>query len=547
MTVSSDTPQQLPDEVTCDVLLVGYGPVGMTCAALLAHYGLNVVVVERFPSLYGLPRAGHLDGETMRVYQRLGIAEQLELVGQSLPEAQFVSADGEVLGNVQTGESGSGWKADYMVYQPDLEDIISARAVQLGVEVFMGVSAEAIEQDTDGVRTTVRPSADQDAKPVTVHSAYVIGADGANSFVRSTLGIERLDLGFEAMPQLVVDFEFYDQDKEFPKLNKLTWLGDPDRPQLSGRYAGERISRVEISAKPGESAEQLENEEAVWKFIAPWDMTPGTGKLIRSAVYEFESTLAAQWRDGRVFLVGDAAHTMPPVLGQGMLAGVRDAENLAWKLAAVLAGEADERILDTYQSERAPHVKAIIEMAMEVGSMVLAVDPEQARRRDEMLRSSGGVSQPPFPHLGAGIVRPPEPHGVHGRPGLQARVATSTRAGLLDDFLGSGRQWRLISRHAVPDDLFTPRQKRFLESLNISYAHIHRGRTDDAAYFYDIDAEYHTWYLRTGRRAYIERPDRYVFGAVATIEELPALVDELAASLTAHGWLAGVTSKEQAR
>lgn len=169
----------LPENVSCDVLVVGYGPVGMTCAALLAHYGLDVVAVERHASFYGLPRAGHLDSETMRIFQRLGIAESVELVAQTVRGVQIVTPEWEVLGNVETGQSGSGWKSDLLAYQPDLEDIISARGEKLGVRLLMGTTAEAVQQDIDGVSTVARSSRDQDGSPRTIWSRYVIGADGA--------------------------------------------------------------------------------------------------------------------------------------------------------------------------------------------------------------------------------------------------------------------------------------------------------------------------------------------------------------------------------
>ncbi|MGH3503942.1 MAG: FAD-dependent monooxygenase, partial [Nocardioidaceae bacterium] len=229
-----------------------------------------------------------------------------------------------------------------------------------------------------------------------------------------------------------------------------------------------------------------------------------------------------------------AAHTMPPFMGQGMLAGVRDAENLAWKLAAVIAGDATDSILNTYESERAPHAKAITEASMAVASMALVTDPDQVRARDETLRA-GSMPQPQFPRLGHGILRPPGSSGVEGRPGPQARVAAGTRVDLLDNHFDNDVSWRLVCRHAIPDGLFTARQQRLLDSLNMQYAHIHRGMTEDEAYLWDIDAVYDDWYRSTGVKAYIERPDRYIFGAVTTMDELPALIDELATVLAANG------------
>lgn len=539
----------LLDDVSCDVLVVGYGPVGMTCAALLAHYGLDVAAIERHARFYDLPRAGHLDSEAMRIFQRLGIAESVELVAQPVQGVQIVTPEWEVLGNVEVGQAGSGWKADQLAYQPDLEDIISARGEELGVRLFMASAAEAIQQDVDGVQTVVRSSKHLGGAAHTIRSRYVIGADGAGSFVRDAIGAQRRNLGFTAMPHLVVDFEYDDQDQDIPALDQAYFVADPQRPHEVGRYGGRRNSRLEFAAKPGETRQYLEQEETVWQLLAPWGMTPERGKIIRSAVYDFESSLVAPWRVGQVFVAGDAAHTMPPFMGQGMLAGLRDAENLAWKLAAVTGGNATDSILDTYETERSPHAKAITESSMAVASMALVTEPEQVQARNEMLRA-GSMPQPQFPRLGQGIVRPAgtgeadDSVGVEGRPGPQARVAAGNRVDLLDNHFDKQASWRLVSRHAIPDDLLTAHQG-LLGSLNMHYAHIHRGMTEEEAYLWDIDAAYDAWYRRTGVKAYIERPDHYIFGAVATMDELPALLDELATVLAANGWLAAqnATSK----
>ena len=529
----------LPERMSCDVLVVGYGPVGMTCAALLADYGLDVVVVERHQQRYQLHRAGHLDGEIMRVFQRLGVAEAIELCAQPLVSMQLMTPQGEVLSSVESGRSGSGWKADYLAHQPDYEPPIDTRGRQLGVRVFMGVTAGSLTQDDDQVRTVVHESDEASARQCTIESRYVIGADGANSFVRSAIGAERLDLGFEAVPHLVVDLNWNDPDCDLPQLPAAAQVLDTHRPQLAGRWGGRRGARWEFAAREGETLEFLESEETAWKLLGGWGIGPEHGKITRHTVYTFESSISDPWRVGRVFLMGDAAHTMPPFMGQGMLSGIRDAENLAWKLSAVVAGDAGAALLDTYRSEREPHVRAFIELSCALGSTILTTDPEQAQARDAMLRS-GQAPRPAAPRLGSVIVRSPEAPGAvdapgaDGRPSLQGRVALDTHVDRLDNHFPR-RGWRIVSRHSVPRDLFDERQRRLLDSLDMQFAHISRGASGDAS-FYDIDAEYDRWYTETGRKAFLERPDHYVFGTAQTLDDLPALVDELAAALAAHDW-----------
>jgi len=275
---------------------------------------------------------------------------------------------------------------------------------------------------------------------------------------------------------------------------------------LAGRWNGSSWSRWEFAARDGETHEFLESDTTCWKLLADWGITPGNGTITRRAVYSFESTIAARWRRGRALLLGDAAHTMPPFMGQGMLSGIRDATNLSWKLAAVLSGHAEQRLLDTYEIERRPHVRGLIDMSIAVGETVLVTDPEQARLRDEKLRG-GQLPRPPlFPCLVAGLVRAPDaPDALDvaegdERPALQARVALDGTVDRLDEhFARPG--WRIVTRHRLPDNLFDAAQRRLLSMLGVEIAHVTRGRADGA--LLDIDGEYDLWFRRTGRKAFL--------------------------------------------
>ena len=529
--------EHLPARMTCDVAIVGYGPVGMILGTLLAERGRSVIVVERWPTRYDLPRAGHFDSETMRTFQNMGFAESIELIARPMLQWHMVTADMELLTTIKLGESGSGWKESYLTYQPEFEKIFDARARQLGVRVFMDTTATKLEQDDHGARLFVQSSSRPAAQPSVIHAAFILGADGAGSFVRSEIGIERMDLGFKANDQLVIDFEHNDPDRDLPQLPEVYQVLDPRRPLLAGRWSGDRWSRFEFHAKEGESREYLESAATCWKLLAKWGIYPGDGKITRHSVYSFQSKLASKWRVGRVLLIGDAAHTMPPFMGQGLCSGIRDSVNLYWKLDAVLSGKADLALLDTYESEREPHARGITEMSNAVGNLVLMSDPEQARQRDEMLRAGHAPRAPIFPRLGPGIVRSSDALASHpsdGRPSRQARAALHQRVDRLDQFMK--QSWKIISRHPVPQSLFDQQQQDLLAALDIDFAHVSRGAN---AQYADIDGEYDLWYRETGRKAFLLRPDNYIFGSVRTIEELPGMLDELAEILSAHGWKHG--------
>ena len=238
----------LPARMSCDVVIVGYGPVGMIQAALLAQRGLKVIVVERFPTRYALGRAGHFDGETFRTFQQLGIAADMELLVRPMLQWQLVNAAMEVLATIKLGESGAGWKDSYLSYQPEFEIVFDAKVRELGVRIFMGLNAVGIEQDADGAHLTVRTSDESLGIPLSgkhrgeacvIDASFILGADGAKSFVRDAIGVERRDLGFKANDQLVIDFEHNDPDRDLPSLPEVFQILDIDRPRLAGRWSGD--------------------------------------------------------------------------------------------------------------------------------------------------------------------------------------------------------------------------------------------------------------------------------------------------------------------
>lgn len=472
-----------------DVVVVGLGPVGAMQALLLARAGLRTLVVDKDTTVYPLPRAAHFDHEIMRLFQQVGIAGDVALHARPAPAYEFRSATGEVLTRLDLPPlAPCGWAAGYMFHQPGLENALRARLAEHPLaEVRLGQRFVGLEQDGLGVTATL----DGSDGIQTVRGRYLVGCDGAASPVRAAIGAELDDYGFDE-PWLVVDAVTPDAAR-LPSINLQ--VCDPARPTTCV-LMGPGRHRWEFMLLPGETAAEVLNDSFVLPLIEAWDCGPV--EIERKAVYRFHGLVARQWRKDRVLLAGDAAHQMPPFAGQGMCSGLRDAANLAWKLAAVLSGQADEALLDSYQPEREAHVRTYIELAIGMGRVVCTLDTEMAARRDEAMLAQRAAGHAPLPPAapapmassailagaaGAGTLFP---QPIAGPPEAPSR---------LDDVLGEG-PW-LISRApgAQPDAIGL-----------------------DEARLAPFSGELAVWLDRHGAEAVLVRPDRYVFGAGAAAD-----------------------------
>lgn len=377
-----------------DILIIGYGPVSQALALMLSRQGRSVAVCERWKTRYPLPRAVCLDHELYRVLAANGMGPMLPGITQRGPLYQWFNAGWwELLVIDWSADSISGGPEVNFVHQPTLEQALDrAVAEQPSVETRLGWEAVKIEQDADLAYATLRHV--ETGAEQRVSARYLVGCDGANSIVRAAIGGGQEDRGFEA-DWLVIDVLLKDgvtiETLGIPAAGQYC---NPVRPTTivpAGVRDGRVFRRWEFMRLPGESNADLEREETVWALLAPW-AGPDDVELVRHKVYNFRSLIAERWRDRRLLLAGDAAHVMPPFMGQGMCSGMRDAWNLAWKLALVLDGTADDRLLDTYQAERMPHVGRITDMAIFLGKIICIPDAPAAAARDRAFL--GGTCRP---------------------------------------------------------------------------------------------------------------------------------------------------------
>ncbi|MFF8731640.1 bifunctional 3-(3-hydroxy-phenyl)propionate/3-hydroxycinnamic acid hydroxylase [Streptomyces sp. NPDC015171] len=520
-----------------DVAVIGYGPVGQVLAILLARHGWRVTVVERWSQPYPMPRAVGFDDEAARILAAAGIGPFLDKFGENSRDYAWRNAAGETLLHMESAEHGHcGWPQATAIYQPGLEATLIDRGTDFpDLRVVRG--QEVVELDDRGDLVEVI-SEDADEQEHTFTARYVVGCDGANSFVRESMESSLTDLGF-FYDWLICDVVLREPRDFSP--NNLQ-ICDPRRPRTAVS-AGPGHRRFEFMRLPGENIEELRRDETLWRMLEMFSVRPDNATLERHAVYTFQARWAGEWRKGRLLIAGDAAHLMPPFAGQGMCSGFRDVANLSWKLDLLLRGLADDSVLDTYTVERRAHVQNAITTSVKLGKVICVTDPVAAADRDAIMlaaRNREGTGALPMSTaipLTEGLLRCAEdgtPLPPAGTLLPQARVAGPDGAGLLDDIVGLG--FVLLAADSPADLLDGPR-RAFLDALGTRYAQVlpadEESRVPGPGAVVDIEDRYLPYLAEHGATAVLVRPDFTVFGAAHGPEALGALVDDLARRLGA--------------
>ena len=486
-----------------DVAVVGFGPVGATLAGLLGRRGLRVAVLDREADIYPLPRAAHIDHQSLRIFQELGLLHDLlpEMIRNS--GLDFVTARRELLLRIPSDQpSVSGLPLSMYFHQPSVDRALRDAASRLpSVTAELRRTVTEIVPERDHVRvvhgaTGFGPRGErwvESEERRTTTASWVVGCDGARSFVRGACDIEQEDLDFHEK-WVVVDLVM---DRAVPSLpDHALAVCDPARPMTVIPMPAPRY-RFELMLMPGEEPAAMSAPDMVLGTLLREWVPQGAARIERSAIYDFFGLVTRPWRRGRVLVAGDAAHLMPPFLGQGMNSGLRDAANLAWKLDLVCRGVAPESLLDTYEAERRPHVRTIVAAAVGFGRIICETDATRAAARDRRLLEDG-LSPTDRARFG---LPPLAPGALVGEGGgaLFPQEPGFAPGGGLDDLVGPRF---LVAARSLPD-------------LGDSAAWW-RGRGALVATLAQLDghgALVEEWLARRDASVVVVRPDRYVLSA----------------------------------
>ncbi|MBN3751495.1 bifunctional 3-(3-hydroxy-phenyl)propionate/3-hydroxycinnamic acid hydroxylase [Paraburkholderia sp. Tr-20389] len=366
-----------PNTITTDVAIIGAGPVGLMIGNILGLQGVRVVIVEKLDQIIDYPRAIGLDDEALRVFQSVGLVD--ELLPHTTPNHWMrFTLNGQCFASIEPRTDEFGWPRRNAFIQP-LADGILYRGLQRfdHVQTLLGQTVASFAQDDGGVTIEV---ADASGEKKSIRAAWMVGADGGNSFVRRAL-----DVPFEGRTKpnqwIVIDV------RNDPIGSPHVYLHcDAKRPYVSAALP-HGIRRFEFMVMPGETEDELSKPENMAALMRNVVAEPDKVDYIRKRVYTHNARLASTFRMKRVLLAGDAAHIMPVWQGQGYNSGIRDASNLGWKLAMVVKGQARDALLDTYTMERRAHARSMIHLSEVAGDIFAPTSRFGMKVRDTFVRT----------------------------------------------------------------------------------------------------------------------------------------------------------------
>lgn len=532
-----------PAEQIYDVAIVGYGPAGVTAANMAGRLGLKTVVVERDPDVFPHQRAITVDAEAMRIFRNLGLYDEVTARMHRGVVVSFAGLNGKpFLQALPIPTDHCGEAQVNFFHQPWMEGSLREGVQRWPtVELRYGWEFRSIIQDPDGVTLDIADVATD--RTDSIRARYVLACDGGSSSVRKQLGVTFSGTSYSE--------QWMDVQAKLKRPLHMPphfeFLCSPERPGVKCPCPGGHY-RWEWRINPGEDADQMLQEHRLWELLAEDGVTPEDVEITRRWPYTFHIRKCSQWRVGRVLMVGDAAHVMPPFAGQGVSGAFRDAANVVWKLAAVLRGQADEALLDTYQAEREPHHDAMTAAAVRIGRLVMPPNRPIAWIRDvsfRLLRKVPGVDVAlskkilePAP-LTTGYLALPAGRRQRGPVGQLIKAVpmatVGVRIGHIDEALGDG--WAILGMDADPRAEMSPEVASAWDVHQPNYFTVRPGNSVvGEGELGDPIGRLWEWMQQFDIRFIIVRPDRYVYAAAKSAQQLPApeLTRTTAASEQSH-------------
>jgi 2-polyprenyl-6-methoxyphenol hydroxylase-like FAD-dependent oxidoreductase len=515
----------------CDVGIVGFGPAGATLAALLAKRGCRVCIFDKHRDIFPMPRAIGMDHEAMRIFQRIGISDALDKNAIPYNPTVYLGVDGEPIQRIEITPPPNplSWPPTSTFNQPALEETLRKHVAKQD-KIAIYLENEIVECcEADGQVTLTARAKDGTIRKFS--AKYAVASDGAESSLRRRFGISLEDLEFEEdwiVADVIVN---EDMIEALPKTN--VQYCDPRRPTTYVICPG-RHRRWEFKILPGETFEGDISPDFLHSLLLPW-LPRHKARIWRAAAYRFKAVVAEKWRAGRLLLAGDAAHLMPPFLGQGMCQGIRDAANLEWKLARVLSSRSPDGILDTYQVERRSHVYEVTKAAKILGTIIGELDPGKARARDRKLVADQGGSVKPK-------LRQAFIPGIFD--GLLLRKSKGSGKVFPQPFVKSGTDWVRLDDLTESKAILVLKEAPHISVLtglaalasaaDLLLATIDfRGGKSEVGLLSIEEREsiLSNWFDAYDCAAVLVRPDHYVYGTTDKPSEAEALVESYAKAL----------------
>jgi 3-(3-hydroxy-phenyl)propionate hydroxylase len=522
---------------SAQVAIIGAGPVGLMMANYLGQMGVEVLVVEKLDKLIDYPRAIGIDDEALRAMQSVGLVEKVLPHTTPWHAMRFLTPKGRCFADIQPMTDEFGWSRRNAFIQPQVDAVMYEGLSRFpNVRVLFSRELEAFSQNGDSVTINLQGP---EGQRETVKADWLVACDGGASVVRRTLNVP-----FEGKtaPNKWIVIDIANDPLSTPHIYLCC---DPVRPYVSAALP-HGVRRFEFMVMPGETEEQLSEPHNMRQLLSKVLPNPDHVELIRQRVYTHNARIAERFRVDRVLLAGDAAHIMPVWQGQGYNSGMRDAFNLAWKLALVVNGKAGERLLDTYQQERRDHAKAMIDLSVTAGNVLAPAKRWHGNVRDGiswLLNYIPPVKRyflemrfKPMPQYreGALVMDASVKNSPVGKMFIQPKVTReSGEVTLLDDVIGAN--FAIIGWGCNPQWGMSEQQiarwralgTQFIQVVPEVQIHTPQDNVDGVIRLGDTQNRLKTWFAAQDASLAVIRPDRFV-AALAIPQTLGNQLNQLA-------------------